>query len=86
MFDATFPVYLSDGWPLRFPGPPDGTVMPPEGVAAGVTERRPLAAGVLIALAGVPPIVTYGAAPLGYVGVALVAVGGVIGYGAWRAD
>lgn len=56
------------------------------GVAAGVTERRPMAAGALIALAGVPPVVTYGAAPLGYVGVALVAVGGVICYGAWRAD
>jgi len=60
--------------------------MPRAGVAVGVTDRRSLAAGVLFALAGVPPIVTYGAAPLGYVGVALVAVGGVICYGAWRAD
>jgi len=60
--------------------------MPRAGVAAGVTERRPLAAGVLLALAGVPPILTHGAAPLGYVGVALVAVGGVICYGALRAD
>lgn len=47
-----------------------------------MTDRRGLAAGVCFVAGGVPLVVFYGVHPFGFLGVALVAFGAAVGYGA----
>lgn len=52
----------------------------------GMTDRRGLFGGVLLAVGGLPLALVYGFGPVGYLGVGLALFGLVVSYGAWQVD
>lgn len=51
-----------------------------------MVDRRGLLGGVLLVVGALPLVAYYGFRPLGYVGMALAAVGLVVSYGAYTVD